>query len=365
MSVTRDETDRSGNLREPGARTAAPRRTVLKAVPLGVGLGAFGSGSGRATASDGEDDDDYWTVVALPDTQNYVTREELASFARDQTEWVIDEREAERIRFVTHEGDLVRNGADATQWDRIETALSTLDGEVPYATVPGNHDWASTGDKRSSLENYLSRFGRSRFVDRCWYGGASPNGYSSFQLFSGGDHDFLHLALAWEPPGTVDDPETTLGWAQSVLNAFPRRPAILTTHSYLRSGGRTRALQTENGDGNTGEAVWQRLVRPNPQVFMVLNGHWHIDDKEYRQVSTNDAGLRVFEMLANYQSRPNGGDSLLRRIQFRPAQTDGVADRIRVETYAPTHDEFLSDDDSEFEFELDFAERFSRRAWTD
>lgn len=338
---------------------SASRRTVLRSLGVGAGIATLGTAGSRAQGSS------YWTVVALPDTQVYSERK--AQYPRDQTQWIVDNCDSENIVFVSHEGDVVEHGEDGGEWEHMDDAMSLLDGTVPYSTVPGNHDWATVGDRSSSIENYKQYFGPSRYEGRNWFGGAGPsNGdpnrddLNSYQLFSAGGYDFLHLALEWEPPGSVDDPSTPLGWAQWVLDQHPGKATILTTHSYLRddTGSRAGVVQESSGDGNAAHTVWKTLVNPNPQVFMVLGGHWVRDDGEACQVSTNSAAQSVYQMVANYQTRSSGGHGLLRRIEFHPNGGSGGLDRIRMRTYSPTTDDFEDDDDSQFSFDLNFDERF-------
>lgn len=364
-----------------GDRLAATRRTVLGslgAVGAGVGLSTFGAAPGSAQSSD----PDYWTIVALPDTQEYAEaktsdKPKVAQYAHDQTEWIAEHRDSENIAFVSHEGDVIdgyrdEEGKDAkidAQWQFMDDVMSRLDGKVPYSTVTGNHDWKTWWDRSSSIAKYQEYFGPSRYEEYDWFGGAGPtNGdenrdeLNTYQLFSAGGYDFIHLALEWEVPGSVDDPSTPLGWAQKVLDEHPDRAAILTTHSYLRGSPPKRAetVQETNGDGNHAQTVWEDLVAPNPQVFMVLSGHWHdASDGEARQVSENEADLPVYEIMANYQFRTQGGHGLFRRIEFRPGDGgDGNPDRIQVRTYSPRFDEYEDDENSEFGFDLDFDERF-------
>jgi hypothetical protein len=325
-------------------------------------------GSGTALAVGGtapsfaQQESDYWTLVAIPDTQFYAASDRLSAYARDQTEWIAENLDSENIRFVTHEGDMVDDGSATTQWDRIDEAMSTLDGLIPYSTLPGNHDWGVTNDKSSSIQNYTDYFGPARFDSRTWYGGAGPTsaGLNSYQLFSAGGYDFLHLALEWEPSGTVTDASTPLGWGQSILDEYSDHATILTTHSYLRDDGRrAETVQEVNGDGNSGNDVWQELIEPNPQIFLVLNGHYVEDDGEYHQVSPNIADLPVYELAANYQDRSNGGNGWFRLVQFYPGGGEDESDRIQVRTYSPSIDEYETDDDSEFSFDVDFDDRFT------
>ena len=101
---------------------------------------------------------------------------------------------------------------------------------------------------------------------------------------------------------------------------------------------------------------------------MVLNGHYHdsersnttetSDSGEYHQVSTNKAGSKVYEMLANYQDYDNGGDGWLRIIRFEPGGGANGLDRIMVRTYSPWRDDYQPGSASNFSFDLDFEQRF-------
>jgi len=344
------------------------RRTFLQLAGSGAALRWLGA-SKPADAQTNR-----WTLVAIPDTQYYVARSSLLSYAQDQTDWIADNIESENIAFVVHTGDLVDDGANPTQWNRIDSVIDTLDGDldsnpdglVPYATLPGDHDWAVEEDRSSSTENYRQFFGQSRYVDRSWFGGFGPNELSQYQRFSADGFDFLHISLEWEAPGDATDDTTPLGWAQSVMDQYPEQPTIVSTHAYLWDGvpkGRTFFVEEENDNGSSGERIWREIVEPNPQVFMVLNGHFHVrigsNDGEYHQVSTNAAGLPVFEMLADYQDYPNGGNGWMRLVQFISGDGSGEQDRIQVRTYSPSLDQFATDDSSQFRFDIDFADRFT------
>ena len=134
-------------------------------------------------------------------------------------------------------------------------------------------------------------------------------------------------------------------------------PTIISTHESLtdlESAGDTPAGYQGDGADDTfgqgertghGQAIWDRLVKDNSQVFMVLNGHEHEgpyrEDGEYHQVSQNEAGLPVFEVLVNHQDYTNpltGNDPYLRLIEFDPE-----AGEIRNKTFSPTFDAFNND----------------------
>jgi len=323
-----------------------------------------------------------WTIVALPDTQKYSESAERIYMLLDQTQWIVSNLKTKNIVFVTHEGDIVEHRRKLSEWKRADKAISMLDGDlhshpdglVPYAVAMGNHDFHSTNKRRSDASEYLAYFGPSRYTGRTWYLGASPTGLNHAQFFRGGGRKFLHLSLELEVGGSASDPATPLGWAQSMLDAHPNIPTIITTHSYMwdKRGAEGRTSSAQARRGNSGEVIFQELISPNPQVFMVLNGHWHKApngiDGEYHQISINLAGLPVYEMLADYQDYPDtdpddgiddgGGNGYLRLIKFVPGGGAEGLDRIQVKTYSPTLNTFQTDFNSQFAFDLNFDDRF-------
>jgi len=290
-----------------------------------------------------------FSIVMLPDTQRYSEKRPDLFFA--QTNWIKRNRDKENIVFVTHVGDLVQNRSKApSEWKVADEAMAVLDGVVPYGIAIGNHDYdRDVGVRKGVATMFLRHFdpGR-RFRGRPWYGGASSNGLNSYQLFSGGGVDFVILHLE------VDAPDDALEWAKGVLDQYPARSAIVTTHVYLRGRhGVGRDTRREyRKDGNSGEQIWQKLIRGRSQIFLVLCGHVAT---EYHQVSENDAGARVLEVLADYQERENGGDGWLRIIRFVPSRRE-----IQVRTYSPSLDRFEADPDSQFTFPWSFPTAHGR-----
>jgi hypothetical protein len=280
-----------------------------------------------------------FTIAMLPDTQRYSEKRPDLFFA--QTNWIKQNRDEENIVFVTHVGDLVQNRSkQPAEWKVADEAMAVLDGVVPYGVTIGNHDYDSDdGVKKGVATIYLQHFNPDkRFKGRPGYGGASPNGLNSYHLFSGGGVDFVILHLE------VDAPDEALAWAKAVLEQHPTRAAIVTIHTYMDHGGdKERATKREyRKDGNSGQEIWDKFIRCNPQVFMLLCGHVG-GLVEYYQISKNDAKANVLEMLADYQGRENGGDGWLRLIKFVPATRE-----IQIRTYSPALDRFETDEGSQF-----------------
>jgi hypothetical protein len=141
-----------------------------------------------------------------------------------------------------------------------------------------------------------------------------------------------------------------LAWAKSVLVSHPGVPTIVTTHDYLNAKGERRANPIIDLDAlepahNSAEELWQKLIRTNDQIFLVLCGHHH---GTALRIEDNAAGHRVVQMLADYQDRGHAsldagvplvrgqpvaiGDGWLRLIAF-DTRADSLA--MQVRTYSP------------------------------
>jgi hypothetical protein len=284
---------------------------------------------------------DPFTVLMLPDTQFY--SESRPQIYDAQINWVLANRTPQNIVFLSHVGDVVQTASKSIEWQRADAAMDRLDGVMPYSVAIGNHDYAPK-DTRSGSGTFVQYFGAARYAGRDWYGGSSPDQLNHYQIFSAGPWQFLHITIEWEAR------DSAIAWAQGVIDAHPNLPVIIATHAYLRSSG-SRSTTTTSSDGNSGEQIFQKLVRNNPQVFLTLNGHFC---GEANKTSTNSRRQPVFEVMADYQCRTNGGDGWLRLLRFDPAQN-----RIDATTYSPTLGRFETDANSQFSLSVDFASRFN------
>ncbi|MDD5704802.1 MAG: metallophosphoesterase [Kiritimatiellae bacterium] len=188
----------------------------------------FDSRAVLAAAGDPEPPDfvpGSWTLVLLPDTQNY--SEQYPGMFAAQTSWIVQNKDRYDIRYVLHMGDLVNCGAER-EWRHAQEAMSLLDGKVPYAIAYGNHDSTSYKDMVAG-KSLLSRyFPVAKFASWPTFGGVMDGDTAnSYHLFSAGGSDWIVLALEWAPRNK------TVQWAHDVLAKYPDRKAILVTHAYL------------------------------------------------------------------------------------------------------------------------------------
>ena len=296
-----------------------------------------------------------WTIVVLPDTQVYSAS--YPDLFKDQARWIIENRVRHNIKYVLHLGDLTNNNT-TNQWANAQAAMSMLDGVVPYAFVPGNHDYGPNGgtaDRSTFLNQY---FPASNYTSWPTFGGVMERDRmdNSYHLFSAGGADWLVLALEFGPRHRVVD------WANSVISQHPGRRVILITHAFLYNDDtrydwaskQTTQLWNPHAyatgssvEGtNDGEELWRKLVKIHPNFVFVINGHV-LNDGLGRLSSTNDHGQVVHQMLVNYQMQALGGEAFLRLLEFAP---DGAT--VQVKCYSPYTGTYKTDPQNNFSLTL-------------
>lgn len=295
-----------------------------------------------------------WTLAVLPDTQVYSLR--YPGLLTLQARWLIENRKRYDVRYALQLGDVTNNNTPR-EWERARDALGQLYGQVPLAIATGNHDYGPNGNSTTRQTGFRAAFpveqARSQ---QPTLGGVMDEGSleNSYHLFSAGGVDWIVIALEWAPR------DETVAWANEVMAKHgAQRRGILITHAYLFSNGLRYDIndkvnpQTWNphlyktpGSKNDGEQLWQKLVRKH-DFAIVHNGHVLNDGTGYL-ASKNDKGRTCHQILANYQFRQLGGEGYMRLMEFRP---DGKT--VKVKTYSPLYDKYLTAADQQFAFELD------------
>lgn len=346
-----------------------------------------------------------FTVAVIPDTQNYTDykQQKAEGFPIESSELFLEQMRYIAGRARSRGGDIVfaLNVGDMRQhfsvdmdadhkargFKRIENEAASyydrpvpqartvelplvvqgykmLDGVVPFSVVPGNHDYdamwtdarhppdAKFGGFRGSgmihftgLEDFNSAFSpqSSFFKGKPWYIGASPEGGDSAQIFEAGGYRFLQIGLQFEPT------DASLAWAQSVIDSHPGLPTIVSTHHFLAPNGKWGDRYFDDPERNYPPSIWDKFIRKNDQVFLVLSGHRTI--QAFRQ-DPNAAGHRVYQILSDYQDRRQVlkdkagdkgvglGDGWMRLLQF---DLDADKPSLRVRTYSTYYKAFSTD----------------------
>ncbi|MEK7950378.1 Ig-like domain-containing protein [Luteolibacter soli] len=308
----------------------------------------YGRNIGNASESD------FFTVVALPDTQYYSENigGNLAQIFSAQTEWIVAEKDARKIGFVLHLGDITDNGDTpvAGEWANARNALYALENPtttmqaegVPYIVAVGNHDQTPNGDADGTTTNFNTYFGVhpttgvNHFANKSYYGGTSEptKADNNYTLFTAGGMDFIVISLEYDTTPDAAD----LDWADALLKAYPTRRGIVITHHMVNTGN-PASFST------MGKAIYDSL-KDNPNLILMHGGHIHGEGRR----SDTFEGRTIHSILADYQGRTNGGDGWLRIMTFRP-----TLNRIDVQTYSPTLDQYETDADSQFSLDVNLS----------
>jgi len=297
-------------------------------------------------------DMDFFTIALLPSTSGYIeSRPELVDSQVHYLASARRARDGEPIVFVSHLGGIVTNGAEESEWESADATMRVLDGVVPYGIVPGVSDLEDPEDPLLGSPFYLHYFPLDRLQDANRRSGMSEDGYSSYQIIDTPVGEILAFHLM------VDSPPPTIKWAQQIMDAHRDLPTIVTTATYLDVHGQvvTRHASAvlhspdESWEGISAQALWDELIWPNSQVFMVACGD---GSTETLQISWNRAEQPVIEMLAGYGNRPEAGEGYLRLLRFYPRRNE-----MQVITYSPWLNTYEQDTDSYFRTPLDIAGR--------
>ncbi|WP_409291243.1 lamin tail domain-containing protein [Peribacillus sp. SCS-37] len=275
-----------------------------------------------------------FSMIWMSDTQYYASA--FPYIFPIMTNWAKAQFDQGNAGYVIHTGDIIDFRWDQDQWKTASKSLAALDhGGVPYGVLPGNHD---SGSLLVDYKNYSAYFGKNRFSGQPTYGGGPESNAYHYDLVSFGGHDFIVLYLGWGKETSRD----AVKWANAVLQKHSDRNAILAVHSYLQPNGK-RTIK--------GRALFNRIVKPNENVKLVLSGHYFGASRHIEEIRTADGGVRrVVEMLADYQGGPEGGQGYMRLLQFDPANR-----LLRVKTYSPylDHYNFFDSDTDEFTLAFD------------
>ncbi len=327
-----------------------------------------------------------WTLAVLPDTQYYTLSYPDVYFR--QTDWIVRNKDAHRILFVAHEGDVTQDNVPQ-QWEIARKAMKPLqDAKIPYSLLTGNHDIGEKIRCDSRFTRMNDHFSEADYSNSAAYGlfeaGRLENSWHRFDAPTG---KYLLLSLEFWPSDEV------LEWANEVAWKEAGRKIILVTHANVNRNGRLDdsvtlwkagrheelLLKASRDSGrkpakdakddldklisvnsafrllkatrsvNDGQGIWDKFTSLHPNIIMVLNGH--IGGTGVGNLPMKGAGGQtVHQLAANYQKKGKLSprySGCLRLLQFHP---DGRT--VRVRTYSPWYDHWLPGPDQDFTIEL-------------
>lgn len=235
-----------------------------------------------------------------------------------QTQWILDNLNNQNIVFVSHAGDVVDTNHES-QWDVAKRYLNRFHGKVPYGISLGNHDMTSHGDTYL----YQKYFPSSLFNSFDWYGGSFENNTNSYQLLSSNGIDLIIFHIECNAPDRV------LEWTNSVLEKYPDRLAIITTHMFLgpretpikdidyyeKPKGIMRWHKTFEKEGNSPQQLWDKCFKKHVNIKMILCGDQSRTNALYQKYLGENGNI-VHVFLSDYNLNRGGGLRLYRFLPF-------------------------------------------------
>jgi len=279
-----------------------------------------------------------FTLVVIPDTQWW--SQSYPERFTASTNWVVGNRIVKNIKFVIQVGDIVNQYEQSFQWVNANTAMSILDGKVPYCFAVGNHDmlkgepeYVPHASRDTTFFN--DTFPYTRYENEPWYGGRmlndvfvpSDNYDNTYLFFNAGGMEFMVLSLSCAPTDDI------LAWADGIMAAHPNKRVIFLTHSYMHGNARLLSDQYSPPGGNAGEQIWKKFVKKHPNIFLVVCGHL----ANGRLTSTGDSGNLVHQFVNN--------SDWLRILRFVSEEN-----MIHVTSYKPWLDQFSTDPNDQYDF---------------
>jgi hypothetical protein len=270
---------------------------------------------------------DSFTIAVLPDTQAYT--QQNSNIFTAQTAWIAENRGAKNIAFVMHEGDIVNDICQDSQWQNASASLGVLDGKVPYAFTAGNHDvmsysiggllpddypYSGCAARADFLPNTIitkkidEYFPVSRYRGSPTFGGViteklvnvPPGGTTgmtnSYHLFSAGGIDFVVISLRYGPSDAL------LASARLIANQYPERKVILLTHDYLSQNNRHRGTMADGSRCTANpskESTANILCTP---TNMQADGQYEGEDWSLPSVEGMNSGIEIWDELVKDQS---------------------------------------------------------------
>jgi hypothetical protein len=281
-----------------------------------------------------------FTLIGLPDTQYY--SELYPNIFLSQTQWIVANKDASNIAFVSHYGDCVQNGDQfESEWQNADAAFDVLETVIPPDGIPfgvavGNHDQSPGGNPDGTTIFYNQYFGEARFTGRTYYGGHyGSNNDNHYEYFSASGLDFIIIHIEYDK----SPDQVILDWADNLLTTHANRRAIVVTH-YLLGHPNLNTFSVQ------GQAIYDAL-KDHSNLFLLLGGHV---GGEGQRTDTHN-GNTVHSLLADFSWRPLGGNGWLRIHEFVPA-----SNVINVKTYSPYIDQYETNGDSQFSLNYNMTE---------
>ncbi|WRS28647.1 metallophosphoesterase [Oscillospiraceae bacterium MB08-C2-2] len=274
----------------------------------------------------GRPDNYDFAFAWITDTQYY--SESWPQHYLQQNQWLVDNADEWNIRYTMHTGDIVDEWDMDDQWQLADKAMKIFDDNgMRYGVLGGNHDVAAG---LQYYDNYWKYFGTHRFEDSPIYGGSYNNNLGHYDLVTENGQDFIILYMSW------DIYTNEINWMNQILQKYSDRKAIIATHRYTNA-----KFASGNPDGlldYQGYVLREQVVAKNPNVFAVLNGHYHGASIQVDGFDDDRDGIKersVYQICTDYQSDVEGGSQYIKFLYF-----DLQNNKVYMNSYSPYRQDF-------------------------
>ncbi|WP_309232045.1 carbohydrate-binding domain-containing protein [Micromonospora tarensis] len=285
--------------------------------------------------------DTKFSFAVLPDTQQEVLNSGDTRF-RNRTNWLVQNRSALDLRFVTHSGDVVNwDTPDHSQYVIARDAMRPIEtAAIPYSLAIGNHDTQATGVGGSARDpahtrelvrdttvfNQYFTAGQYRAVKGQFEAGKVDNSYSTFA--AGGAQWLVLTVELWPRVEAVN-------WAKNVVAANPRHNVIVVTHDYIDGNG---AIEQSASYGATSpQYLFDNLIKQYANIRFVFSGHVGV---AANRVDTGVNGNKIYSFLQTFHSNTTN--------PVRLVEVDTAANSLRTWIYAPYTNQSFTEYDRSF-----------------
>ena len=251
-------------------------------------------------------------------------------------DYILDNLERKKIKFVLGLGDITDNDTDA-EWAIAKENIFKLDGKVGYSLVRGNHDSATKFNSVFPYSKYSEIIGGS-------YDGTMINTWQELVV---GKVKYLIFTLDYGASDSV------LNWAAEAIEDHPDHNVIITTHAYLYRDGTTLdqgdvCPPATTGGYNNGDHMWDKLIKKYENIVLVISGHDPCDRVVMAQ-DEGDNGNVVTQLLVD----PQGVDANMTAtgmVALLHFSEDGK--NVTVEYYSTIKEQYFMSS-NQFSFALD------------
>ncbi|MFI6763288.1 carbohydrate-binding domain-containing protein [Micromonospora sp. NPDC050417] len=285
--------------------------------------------------------DTRFSFAVMPDTQQEVLSGTDARF-RNRTDWLVQNRSALDLRFVTSSGDVVNwDTPDHSQYVIARNAMRPIEtAGIPYALAIGNHDTQATGvggsarDPARTRELVRDTTVFNQYFTVSQYGavrgqfetGKVDNSYSTFE--AGGVQWMVLTLELWPRVEAVT-------WAKNVVAAHPRHNVIVVTHDYIDGNGNIE--QSASYGATSPQYLFDNLVKQYANIRFVFSGHVGVAGN---RVDTGVNGNKIYTFLQTFHSNTTN--------PVRLVEIDTAANSLRTWIYAPYNNQSFTEYDRSF-----------------